>query len=78
MLIYDTNYENYNLLGKNIIAHHNNRTLLKVSVFTSLLKQYHTNIQEPPNEQRGKKPEKEATELGIPCIIPTTYAFFGG
>lgn len=81
MLIYDINYENYKLLGKNIIACQNDRILLKVSVFMSLLKQYHTmiwytNIQELPNEQQGKKTEKEATELGIPCVIPPTYAFF--
>lgn len=73
----------YNLLHKSIIAHENNRIHLKVSGFMSLLKQYHrmiwyTNIQELPNEQQGKKLEKEAAKLGIPCIIPITYAFFGG
>lgn len=73
----------YNLLHKSIIAHENNRIHFKVSGFMSLLKQYHrmiwyTNIQELPNEQQGKKLEKEATKLGIPCIITITYAFFGG
>lgn len=77
MFIYDINYEKYNLLNKNIIAHQNNRIHLKVWGFMSLLKQYHTvirypNIQELPKKQQGKKLEKGAKKLGIPCIIPIT------
>lgn len=63
MFTYDINYEKYRLLSKNIMTHANNRIHLKVSDFTSLLKQYHTmiqytNIQELPNPTASKETGK--------------------
>lgn len=85
MFGYYINYEKYNLLSKNIIVHQNKRIPLEVIRFHEPIEAIpHNNntVHEYPGAAkptvRKKNMEKEATKLGIPCTIPTTYAFFGG